>query len=46
MKAYGSIRTYANCRVISARAGRARKFKLFIKNPKAGRIVEKEQNES
>ena len=37
MKPYGSRRTYANCIVISARAGRARKVKLTLKNHKTDR---------
>lgn len=37
MKPYGSRRTYAGCKVTRAYDGRARKFKLTLKNRKADR---------
>ena len=37
MKPYGSRRTYAGCMVTRAYAGRARKFKLTLKNHKTDR---------
>lgn len=37
MKAYGSVRTYHGCVVLRAYAGKARKFKLFVKNHKSFR---------
>ena len=39
MKPYGSVRTYANCRVIRAYAGTARKIKVAVKNHKADRAA-------
>lgn len=37
MLPYGFRRTYAKCRVLSVRAGRARKIAVFVKNRKAYR---------
>lgn len=37
MKPFGSRRTYAKCIVLKACAGKARKFKLTLKNRKTQR---------
>jgi len=42
MKAYGSVRTYANCRVVRAYDGAARKIVVGVKNRKAARAVKVE----
>lgn len=38
MHAYGSRRTYSKCIVLSAKAGKARKFQLTLKNHKSERV--------
>lgn len=37
MKPFGSKRTYAKCIVLKAKDGKARKFKLTLKNHKSDR---------